>query len=59
VNLYVRIVSPVFLLAIHGWHSSGRWRMLRPCGPGGLQVPSGCSAGFSARSPLGFLEDTR
>jgi hypothetical protein len=54
-NLCVRIV----LLAGQGWRSSGRWRTLGTCGPGGLQVPSGCSAGFSAGSPLGSLEDTR
>jgi hypothetical protein len=51
----VHIASPVFSLAVHGWRSSGWWCTLRPCGPCSLQVPSGCSAGFSAGSPLVFL----
>jgi len=55
----VRIAPPVLALAVHGWLHSARWRTSRPCGPGGLQVPHGCSAGFSVGSPLGFLEDTR
>jgi len=58
-NLCVPIASPVFLLAGHGWRSSGQWRTLGPCSTDSLQVCSGCSAGFSAESPLGSLEDTR
>jgi len=56
----VRIASPAFALAVRGWlRTSALWRTSRPCGPDGLQVPPGCSAGFSAGSPLGFLEDAR
>jgi hypothetical protein len=55
----VRIASPVFLLVVHGWLSSGWWRTLGPCGPDSLQVPPGCFVGFSVGSPLDFLEDTR
>ncbi|MFN9982880.1 MAG: hypothetical protein ACK53Y_23325, partial [bacterium] len=53
----VHIASPMFALAVHGWLRSARLRTSRPCGPDGLQVPPGCSAGFSVGSPLGFLED--
>jgi len=55
----VRIASPVFSLAVHGWLSSARWRTPGLCGPDSLQVPTGCLAGFSAGSLLAFLEDTR
>ncbi len=55
----VRIAPPASALAVHRWLSGARWRTSRPCGPDGLQVPPGCSAGFSAGSPLGFLEDAR
>jgi len=54
----VRIAPPASALAVHGWLRIARWRTSRPCSPDGLQVPPGCSAGFSAGSPLGFLEDT-
>jgi hypothetical protein len=54
----VRIAPPVFALVVHGWLRSARWRTSRPCGHDGLQVPPGCSAGFSTGSPLGSLEDT-
>jgi hypothetical protein len=55
----VRIAPPAFALAVRGWLCSALWRTSRPCGPDGLQVPPGCSAGFSAGSPLGFLKDAR
>jgi hypothetical protein len=55
----VRIASTVFSLAVHGRLRSARWLTSGPCGPDGLQVPTGCFAGFSAGSLLGFLEDTR
>jgi hypothetical protein len=55
----LRIALPVFLLAVHGWLSGAWWRTLGPCSPDELQVPPGCLVGFSAGSPLGFLEDTR
>jgi len=54
----VRIASPVFALVTHGWLRSVQWRTSGSCSPDGLQVPPGCYAGFSTRSPLGFLEDT-
>ncbi len=43
----VRIASPASALAVCGWLRSALWRTSRPCGPDGLQVPLGCSAGFS------------
>jgi hypothetical protein len=55
----IHIASPVFSLAVHGWLSSGQWRMPGPCGPDGLQVPPGCFVGFPAGSRLGSLEDIR
>jgi hypothetical protein len=55
----VRIASPVFLLVVHGWLRSARWRMLGPCSPDGLQVPPGCLVRFSVGSPLGYIEDIR
>ncbi|MFN9978555.1 MAG: hypothetical protein ACK53Y_01510 [bacterium] len=54
----MHIAPPASALAVHGWLCSARWHTSRPCGPDGLQVPPGCSAGFSAGSSLGFLEDT-
>jgi hypothetical protein len=59
-NMCTCIASPVFSLVIHRWCSSDRWaRTLGPCSPDGLQVSSEYSAGFSAGSSLGFLEDPR
>jgi hypothetical protein len=45
---YLPIASPVFSLAVHGLCISSPWRTNGPCSPVGLQVPPGCSAGYSA-----------